>query len=75
MRGGKMRTPVRIPFKYEKVDDNTERAKVIGGWIVKTTEDVFHVAPDWGDASYFKSGWDWRISTCFVPDPNHEWEL
>lgn len=57
---------------WEDIDSWNCRTKVFGGWIIKTTEPVHHCETSvcgGGD------GWDWRISTCFVPDPNHEWEL
>lgn len=74
-----------MKFKWELVEDSaqsnsslpyfqeTERAKVIGGWIVKTlvSYDSYdslndHNSPDW----------DRRLlSTIFIPDPNHKWEL
>jgi hypothetical protein len=47
--------------KWERIDDETTRLSVHGGWVV----------------AY---GWQDRIagsilSTCFVPDENHEWKL
>jgi len=57
---------------WERIDDWNERTKVFGGWIVKTSEDVFHLD---NGASAGGGGWDWRISTCFVPDTNHKWKI
>ena len=57
-------------MEFEDIDTNTQRAKVFGGWIVKTYEPVMH---DTGNGMH--DGWDWRIATCFVPDPNYEWVL
>ena len=60
-----------MKFEWETIDSYHFRAKVIGGWLVKVTEDVSH--PDgYGAAS---NGWDWRIAMAFVPDPSHEWEI
>ena len=61
-----------IKFEYEDVDDFTQRAKVFGGWIVKTHEPVHHSNTDGCGSS--GNGWDWRLSTCFVPDMKHEWQ-
>lgn len=48
--------------------EETQRARVPGGWLVKTV------------ISYGTEGesedWDRRcVSTVFVPDPNHEWNV
>jgi len=59
-----------MKFEFEEIDDNHSRAKVFGGWIVKTFEDVFHV-----NETDSGSGWDWRVAIAFVPDPGHEWNL
>jgi len=58
---------------FETIDDWNERAKVFGGWIVKTHASVYHTNIDGCGTS--GDGWDWRVSTCFVPDVNHEWQL
>ena len=47
-------------LEFEKIDDLYFRAKVFGGWIVKS---IFYI------------GYDIGVSMTFVPDPNHEWEL
>lgn len=48
-----------------------ERARVPYGWLVRSHSDVCHFLPDQG----VKSGWDWRVSICFVFDPFHWWKL
>lgn len=56
-------------LEWERIDNNTQRAKVIGGWLVKTHESVYHLTDtNSGD------GWDWRVSMCFVPDEGYKWE-
>jgi hypothetical protein len=57
---------------FEKIDDWNQRAKVFEGWVVRTHERVYHPSNGYSESG---DGWDWRISTCFVPDKNHEWEL
>lgn len=57
-------------MEFEQIDDNHQRAKVPGGWIVKAFENVLH-----DSQGTFEFGWDWRVAMCFVPDPNHEWEI
>lgn len=59
-------------MEFERINDFNQRAKVFGGWIVLTSEEVYHTE---GVCNQAGSGWDWRISTCFVPDVNHEWKL
>lgn len=60
-------------MKFKSIDDNHERAKVFGGWIVKTHESVYHDMSNEGGG--MQEGWDWRVAMVFVPDPNHEWEI
>lgn len=45
------------------------RSKVIGGWILKEVQ-KHYMAHGMGNGMghYTKS-------TCFIPDPNHEWEI
>lgn len=47
-----------------------ERAKVLGGWLVRGFEDVSH-----NTNNGLQSGWDWRVALAFVPDINHEWKI
>lgn len=60
-------------MEWEQIDDSHERAKVVGGWLVKTYTNVFHDlgAYDRG----MVSGWDWRVAMTFVPDLDYSWEL
>jgi hypothetical protein len=58
-------------MNWEQVDNYTQRAKVVGGWIVKVSEDVIHYT----EYNGLQSGWDWRIAICFVPDQNYSWKL
>lgn len=60
-----------IMLKWENIDDWTQRAKVFGGWLVRTNEPVVHNLMNEGRG--MEDGWDYRISMCFVPDPNYEW--
>lgn len=59
-------------MEFEDIDDNHQRAKVHGGWIVKALESVYHPLARDGEGA---EGWDWRVAMAFVPDPNHEWEI
>ena len=52
----------KYPRKYESITDNSTRLKVPGGWIYITF---------WQNQSHSSLS----LSTCFIPDPNHEWEL
>lgn len=58
-------------MNWEQIDNYTQRAKVFGGWIVKSLVDVVHNLPDRG----MQGGYDCRESICFVPDKNYEWVL
>ena len=59
-------------MEFERIDNCNQRARVFGGWIVLTSEYVYHTEREFNQAG---SEWDSRISTCFVPDANHEWKL
>ena len=56
-------------MKFEQIDDNHQRAKVFGGWLVKAYENVMHNMVD----QELNDGWDWRVAMTFVPDPKHQW--
>ena len=47
--------------EWEQIADHCHRLKVYGGWIVES----WAVTGNSGD----------RIGLCFVPDPQHYWEM
>lgn len=57
------------------------RVKVIGGWLVKEVQDFptqvpeernsFNVFVTWKN----EEGLNWTSSICFVPDPEHKWQI
>ncbi len=53
-------------FRY-----NMERAKVPGGWLVRECTDCAHIGPELNE--YITTGYDWRVTLTFVPDPEHKW--
>ena len=59
-----------MEFKFEQIDDYHKRAKVHGGWLVKAIENVAHMSEYRPDIT----GFDYRVSMAFVPDPTHEWK-
>jgi len=61
----------KMVFKWQSMDEYTSRAPVFGGWIVKTLEDVYHYHEAMGNQYHM----DFRISTVFVTDPNHNWKV
>jgi len=58
-----------MKFKWERISGSlngasgTHRAKVIGGWIVESMY------------SYEEEEGGNALSSIFVPDPNHEWDI
>ncbi len=60
-------------LEWERIDDWNERAKVFNGWIVKTLEPVAHDMIPHGRG--IETGFDFRLATCFVLDPMHEWSV
>ena len=62
-----------VKLNWEDVEDNfasVQRAKVFGGWIVKSIQDVLVSLHEEQPATH---GYEWRESMVFVPDTNHEW--
>lgn len=57
-------------MEWEEIDSNEFRAKVIGGWVLKVHEHVFHMTD-----TREGEGWDWRVAITFIPDINHEWVI
>jgi hypothetical protein len=56
-----------IEFKWEGLDGGpTDRAKVIGGWIVRSLERDYNV---------HDGAMNLSTAMVFVPDPGHEWEV
>lgn len=58
-------------LEWEQIDNYHQRARILGGWLVKAYEDVMQDRSAYGQGLI--GGWDFRIAMCFVPDPNHEW--
>ena len=59
-----------MKFEFEKIDNYHMRAKVLGGWLVKAIEDVYHK-----DSFGAATGYDRRVAMAFVPDPKHSWNI
>ena len=55
---------------WHKIDDDHCIARVPGGWMFKTTEEVTHISHN----GHHSDGWDWRTSVTFIPDPTHMYE-
>lgn len=53
-----------MKFEWEKLDNDTRRVKVIGGWIVQTK--IFEE----GSRGVMISE-----SSVFIPDAEHKWEI
>ncbi len=59
-------------MEWEDIDEYHKRARVINGWLVKATENVWvslheDVRP--------QQGYAWQVSICFVPDSEGAWVL
>jgi hypothetical protein len=57
--------------RVDKDEPSIARAKVPGGWLVREHFDVAHIGPELNE--YITTGYDWRATMCFVPDPHHAW--
>ena len=63
-----------IKLEWEDMESNfgdVQRAKVFGGWLVKSVQDVFISLHE---DQRPQTGYEWREAMVFVPDPKHEWE-
>ena len=60
-----------IQIKWETLTTDIavtiQRAQVPGGWLVISVDEV--ITPN----TLNDTGYEWRSSICFMPDPNHEW--
>lgn len=51
------------------------RTKIPGGWLVKEVQEVhIDLRRDHIDILNSK-GYEWTSSICFVPDPQHQWNI
>lgn len=57
---------------WEQIDTYTQRAAVIGGWLVKAYENVCTAGT--GYSALGDKGYEWRIAMTFVPDEGHHWK-
>jgi hypothetical protein len=58
-------------LQWEVIDPYHQRAKVIGGWLVKAYEDV--LTQGTGFTAVGKNGYEWRMAMTFIPDQGHYW--
>jgi hypothetical protein len=56
----------------ETSDGYLERLKVFGGWLVRSSNAVYH---DRGGNYPVNLCHESRVALVFVPDPNHEWQI
>jgi hypothetical protein len=62
-KGKKKKMPKKIVWKWQELDNDTSRAQVIGGWIIKVRMFIEG-----------KRGVVMSESMTFVPDRDHEWQ-
>lgn len=63
----------KIRLEWEDLEQDTaghiQRAAIPGGWLVRQVDDVCSDYTGKGT----ESGYEWRTSMAFVPDPDHVW--
>lgn len=63
----------KIRLEWEDLEQDTaghiQRAAIPGGWLVRQVDDVCSDYTGKGT----ESGYEWRTSMTFVPDPDHVW--
>lgn len=66
-----------MKLKWEGIEhdhgNQLSRAKVPGGWLVMSTDDVVTQVYEGYDIPSNEYGYEWRTSITFVPDENHNW--
>lgn len=62
---------------WEMIDENPTvyRARIFNGWLVRLSLDVMTPINTGYDKPEMLTGYEWRESLTFVPDPNYEWKL
>jgi len=63
--------PETHKLTWERIEMETERAEICGGWLVRTFSEATHFLAD----GRVQSGYDWHVALTFVPDPSHKWAL
>jgi hypothetical protein len=59
-------------MEWEQIDEYHKRARIAGGWLVKAYEAIWEYNAPRGE---YQDIGNFRVSMCFVPDENHEWEV
>lgn len=66
-----------MKLEWEQIEHNhgnyLTRAKVFGGWLVMSTDEVQTPMDEGYDKPVNRQGYEWRTSITFVPDLKHEW--
>lgn len=66
-------------LKWEQIPQDLtgslNRTPIFGGWLVRLFEDIRSPINIGYPQPDYQQGYEWRPSICFVPDPNHEWDL
>lgn len=67
-----------MKLEWESIESNTsnyiQRAKVFGGWLVMSTDDVQTSVYTGYTQPENQQGHEFRTSITFVPDLKHEWK-
>lgn len=59
------------PLVWEKIDDGMHRSRTPTGWLVREILECAHIGHDKNE--YITTGYDWRTTMTFVPDPDGLW--
>ena len=67
-----------MKLEWESIEssrsNNIYKAKVFGGWLVMSVDDVRSPVNIGYDQPDYQYGYEWRNSLTFVPDINGEWK-
>lgn len=58
-------------LKWEEIEPGIHRSETPTGWLVREQNEVAHIGPELNE--YITTGYDWRTTLTFVPDPDKIW--
>jgi hypothetical protein len=66
-----------MKLEWEQVEHNhgnaIHRAKVFGGWLIMSTDEVQTQVYEGYDIPSIREGYEWKTSITFMADINHQW--
>lgn len=65
-----------MQFQWERLDQNTQRVKVLGGWLVKTETTLYNcMTINTSPCASYLNFHIPTLSVVFIPDEFHKWDV